>query len=323
MKQIRRLIVIAFVMLGLAPEIALADYPERPVRIVVPFTAGGFTGSVAQIIADELTRSFQRPFVLDYRPGAGGNIAGELVAKSPADGYTLLLTSPSTIAINPYLYKDMTFNPVRDFEHVTIFGHTAYVLVINTEVPARSVGELVRYSQGRPGRMNYASGGAGTVTHLAAEMFINRTGTKIVHVPYKGTPPAVIDLLGGRVELMFDSMTSATPQVRGGKVRALAVTSLTRDQALPEVPTMAESGYPGFEAVAWTGISAPAGTKPDIVNALQKSIDLSLRRPEVVQRLKAIGVQVVLRTASETKKYIDDESVKWGEVVKSGAIKLE
>jgi len=323
MKQIRRLIVIAFVMLGLAPEIALADYPERPVRIVVPFTAGGFTGSVAQIIADELTRSFQRPFVLDYRPGAGGNIAGELVAKSPADGYTLLLTSPSTIAINPYLYKDMTFNPVRDFEHVTIFGHTAYVLVINTEVPARSVGELVRYLQGRPGRMNYASGGAGTVTHLAAEMFINRTGTKIVHVPYKGTPPAVIDLLGGRVELMFDSMTSATPQVRGGKVRALAVTSLTRDQALPEVPTMAESGYPGFEAVAWTGISAPAGTKPDIVNALQKSIDLSLRRPEVVQRLKAIGVQVVLRTASETKKYIDDESVKWGEVVKSGAIKLE
>ncbi len=323
MKQIWQLIMVGLVMLGLASANVLADYPERPVRIVVPFTAGGFTGSVAQIIADELTRSFKRSFVLDYKPGAGGNIAGELVARSTADGYTLLLTSPSTIAINPHVYKDLGFNPVRDFEHVTIFGHTAYVLVVNTDVPARNVGELVRHSLSKPGQLNYASGGAGTVTHLAAEMFLNRTGTKMVHVPYKGTPPAITDLLGGRVEMMFDSITSSTPHVKAGKLRALAVSSLARDRALPDVPTMAESGYPGFEAVAWAGIAAPAGTKAEIVDALQKEIDRALRRPDVVERLNSIGVHVVLRTSGETRKYIDGEFVKWGEVVRSGNIKIQ
>lgn len=320
MKPLRRLLLLS-PLLGLAtPAHADPTYPDRPVKIIVPFTAGGFTGTAAQILAEEMGKLLKNPFVVDYRPGAGGNIAAQVVANAAPDGYTLLLSAPSVMSINRFLYKSLPFDPDQGFANIATFGQAGYVLVINPSLPVHSVGDLVHYTKANPGKVNYASGGVGTVTHLAAAMFLRRAGIDVTHVPYGGTPPAVNDLMSGQVQLMFNSITDGAPKVRTNALRALAVTSLTRDTALPDIPTMAQAGFPEYEAVAWVGLAAPAGTSSAIVEMLQGAAEKALKDPEVVRRFAAIGVQAAFRTAAETTAYIAQETAKWGAIVKTDKI---
>ena len=300
-------------------------WPNKPVRIVVPFAAGGTTDILARALAPELGRVFGQTFIVDNKPGAGGNLGADNVAKSPPDGYSLLMGTVGTHAINAALYPKLPFDPVRDFTPITLVAGVPNVLVMN---PAKaqayqinSVADLIRYAKANPGKLNMASSGNGTSIHLSGELFKSMTGTFMLHFPYRGSGPALLDLIGGTMDLMFDNLPSALPQIKAGKLKALAVTSAARSAAVPDLPTIAEAGpVKGFEASSWFGLLAPAGTPADIVNRVQVETAKALGSAALKERLLSQGAIPGGMVPAEFAKFIAAETTKWAKVVKaSGA----
>ncbi|MEO8347027.1 MAG: tripartite tricarboxylate transporter substrate binding protein [Betaproteobacteria bacterium] len=298
-------------------------YPSKPIRIVVPFPAGGTTDVLARAVAQKLNESLGQPAVVDNRPGAGGNIGAELVAKSAPDGYTLLMGTVGTHAINPSLYPRMPYDHVRDFAPVILVAGVPNVLVINPGLPVNSVQELIAYAKANPGKLNFASSGNGTSIHLSGELFRTMAGVQMTHVPYKGSAPALQDLVGGQVQLMFDNLPSSLALIKAGKLKALAVTSLARAAALPDVPTLAESGLPGFEASSWFGLLAPAGTPPAAIATLNADVAKWLASPDARERLLAQGAIAAGGTPEDFARHIAAETAKWQKVVKESGAKVD
>ncbi|MFO1310444.1 MAG: tripartite tricarboxylate transporter substrate binding protein [Burkholderiales bacterium] len=312
----------ASIVMGIAAITSAQDYPAKPIRLVVPQPAGGPTDIVARLVAQKLSERLGQQVVVDNRPGAGSNIGTELVAKAPKDGYTLVVATVQHI-VNPFLFPSLPFDPVKDFTPVTLMTKAYIVLDVNPEVPVQNVKELIAYAKSKPGGIAWASAGNGSTSHLALELFKVETGVPATHVPYKGTPPALNDLIGGRVQAMFDGVVTSLPQIKAGKVKPLAVASNTRSPLLPEVPTMAEAGVPGFETVGLAAILAPAGTPPAIVDKLHREIAAILRMPEVKNQLEQMGLEVVASSPSEFAAYIDGESRKWGKLIKDAKVTID
>ena len=299
---------------------AQSTYPAKAIRYVVPFPAGGPLDIVARALGQELNKSWNQPIIIDNRPGAGGNIGADLVAKAPADGYTILMGAVSTHAINVTLYSKLPYDPVRDFAPITLITSVPNVLVVHPSVPAISVKELIALAKAKPGQINFASGSTGSAGHLAGELFKTMAGVNMVHIPYKGAAPAVVDLLGGHVSLMFDNMSSALPNIKSGRVRALAVTTLKRSPLLPQLPTISEAGLRGFDISTWFGIFAPAGTPPDIVARLNTETVRILNTREMKERLLALGAEPAGNKPDEFAAFVRLEIQKYARVVKaSGA----
>ena len=328
----RRVFLAAGAAAGLAPWVAHAQsaWPNKPVRIVVPFAAGGTTDILARAIAPELQKAFGQPFVVDNRPGAGGNTGGAEVAKSPADGYTLLMGTVGTHAINPSLYPKMPYDAVKDFAPVTLVAGVPNVVVMNPasaqKYDINSIADLARAARANPGKLNVASSGNGTSIHLSAELFKSMTGTFMLHLPYRGSGPALVDLIAGNVDLMFDNLPSALPHIKSGRLKALAVTSGQRSGVLPDVPTVAEAGgalLKNFEASSWFGLLAPAGTPVDIVNRIQQEAAKAMAQPAVKERLLLQGAIPSGNTPAEFAKLMDAETKKWAQVVKVSGAKID
>jgi tripartite-type tricarboxylate transporter receptor subunit TctC len=300
-----------------------ANYPAKPMRLVVPFPAGGTTDILARAVAQKLSETWGRQVIVDNRPGAGGNIGSDLVAKATPDGYTLLMGTVGTHAINPSLYKNMPYDHVKDFAPVILVAGVPNVLVVNPSLPVHSVPELIAYAKANPGKLNFASSGNGTSIHLSGELFKAMTGVEMTHVPYKGSAPALTDLIGGQVQLMFDNLPSSLPFIKAGKLRALAVTSGARAAALPDLPTLAESGLPGFEASSWFGVLAPAGTPRDIVARLNGAIAGWLASPEAKEKLLAQGAIAAGGTPEDFARHIGAETSKWAKVVKASGAHID
>jgi len=307
---------------ALAPAAAAQAYPTKPVRIIVPFPAGGTTDIIARPIAQKLTETFKQTFLVDNRPGGGANIGAELAAKSPPDGYTLFMAS-TIHTINPSLYPKLAYDPVRDFAPITIIAETAQVLCVHPSVPVTTVKELVAYARQRPGQLNYSSAGNGSQPHLTAEMFRAMTGVDIVHVPYKGAPPAMTDLLAGQVALTFATAPSAVPHVKSGRIRALGVSTAQRITALPDVPTIAEAAVPGFESSGSNGLAAPAGTPPAIIERLNAAVVKIVKEPQMSAYLSGQGADPATTTPAEYAAYIKAEVAKWAKVVKDSGAKVD
>ena len=296
-------------------------YPSRPVHIIVGFAAGGPNDISARLIAQWLSERLGQQFVVENRPGAGGNVATELVVRAPADGYTLLLV-PAPAAINATLYDNLNFNFIRDIAPVAGILRVPEVMVVNPAVPANTVPEFIAYAKANPGKINMASAGNGTVPHVAGELFKFMTGVDLVRVGYRGGGPALVDLMGGQVQVMFEPTLSTIGYIRAGKLRALAVTSATRSAALPDVPTVGEF-VPGYEATAWFGIGAPRNTPADIIDRLNSEISAGLADAKIEERLADLGGESMPMTPAEFAKFIADETEKWGKVVRAAGIKAE
>ena len=298
-------------------------YPARPIRIVVPFPAGGATDLLARAVAQKLTEAWGQSVVVDNRPGAGGNIGSELVARAAPDGYTLEMGTVGTHAINASLYAKMPYDHVKDFAPVILVAGVPNVLVINPALPVNSVPALIAYAKANPGKLNFASSGSGTSIHLSGELFKVMAGVQMTHVPYKGSAPALQDLLGGQVQVMFDNLPPSLPQIKAGKLRALAVTSATRAPALPDVPTIGESGLPGYEASSWFGVLAPAGTPPAIIAKLNAEIAAWLATPEAKEKMLALGANAAGGSPEDFAKHIAAETAKWQRVVRESGAKVD
>jgi tripartite-type tricarboxylate transporter receptor subunit TctC len=298
-------------------------YPSKPIRLVVPFPAGGTTDILARAVAQRLTDDWGQPVVVDNRPGAGGNIGTELVAKAAPDGYTLEMGTVGTHAINASIYSKLPYDPVRDFAPVILVAGVPNVLVVNPAVPATSVQELIAYAKANPGKLNFASPGNGTSGHLCGELFKAMAGVQMTHVPYKGSAPALQDLIGGQVQLMFDNLPSALPQIKAGKLRALAVTSTARAPALPDAPTVAEAGVPGYAAASWFGIFAPAGTPPTVIAKLNIAIGTWLASPDAKEKMLALGADPGSGSPEDFARHVVAESAKWAMVVRDSGAKVD
>jgi tripartite-type tricarboxylate transporter receptor subunit TctC len=310
------------------PLFAQAAWPTKPVRMVVPFAPGGTTDILARALAPELGRAFGQQFVVDNKPGAGGNVGAADVAKAPPDGYTLLMGTVGTHGINQSLYPRMPYDPIKDFVPITLVAGVPNVLVMNPAkaeaLKINSVPDLIRYAKANPGRLNMASSGNGTSIHLSGELFKTRAGVFMVHFPYRGSGPALLDLIGGTMDLMFDNLPSALPQIKAGKLKALAVTSAQRSAAVPELPTIAEAGpLPGFDASSWFGLLAPAGTPADIVSRVQQETAKALNTPALKERLLSQGAIPSGMTSAQFAAYIAAETKKWAEVVKVSGAKVD
>lgn len=310
------------------PATAQSNWPTKPVRIVVPFAAGGTTDILARAVAPELSKAFGQQFVVDNRAGAGGNVGSDLVAKAPGDGYTLLMGTVGTHAINKSLYAKMPFDPQKDFAPITLVAGVPNVMVMNAEKAAKlginSVADFIKYAKSRPGQFSMGSSGNGTSIHLAGELFKSQTGIFMTHIPYRGSGPALLDLIGGNIDVMFDNLPSAMPQIKGGKLKAFAVTSAQRSAALPDLPTIEEAGkLKGFEASSWFGLLAPAGTPPDIVNRIQQEVAKSLATPAIKEKMLAQGAIPSGNTPQEFATLIDSEITKWAQVVKVSGAKVD
>jgi tripartite-type tricarboxylate transporter receptor subunit TctC len=314
----------AFVLaIALAGTVHAQGYPSQPIKMVVPFTAGGTTDILARTVGQKLSESLRQPVIVENRPGAGGNIGADVVAKAKPDGYTILMGTIGTQAINASLYSKMPYDAARDFAPITLVAIVPNVLIVHPSVPAKNVAELIALAKAKPGTLNFASSSTGGSPHLSGEMFKQMTGVDIVHVPYKGSAPAITDLLGGQVNLMFDNLPSGLPHVKAGKLRALGVTSARRSPAVPDIPTIAESGVPGYEVDSWFGILAPAGTPPEIVNKLNAEIVRILKLPDVNERLAEQGAQPVGDTPQQFAEHIRRETAKWAKVVKASGAKAD
>jgi tripartite-type tricarboxylate transporter receptor subunit TctC len=314
---------VAALVLAGSPGALAQAWPAKPVRIVVPFPPGGTTDILARAAGLRMTEAWGQPVVIDNRPGAAGNIGAELVAKAPNDGYTMLMGTVGTHAINASLYARMPYDHVKDFAPVVLVAAVPNVLVVHPSVPANSVAELVAYGKANPGKLNFASSGSGTSIHLAGELFKVSTGLTMQHVPYKGSAPALTDLVGGQVQLMFDNLPSALPHIKAGRLRALAVTTAARAPALPEVPTVAESGLPGFEASSWFGLLAPAGTPADVIAKVNGELARWIASPEAKERLLAQGANPAGGTPEDFARHIAAETAKWARVVKASGAKVD
>jgi len=307
---------------ALLPGLAAAQgaFPSKTITIVVPFAAGGTTDILARIVAQGMGAELGQPVVVDNRAGAGGNIGGQLAARAPADGYTLFMGTVGTHAINASLYKKMPFDPIKDFAPLTRVANVPNLLVANPAQPFKTVQELIAYAKAHPGKINFGSSGSGSSIHLSGELFKSMAKVDMQHVPYKGSAPAVTDLLGNQIAIMFDNMPSAIQHVRSGKLRAIAVTTAKRSPELPDVPTIAEAGVPGYEATSWFGMFAPAGTPAPVVAKLNATIVKVLAQPDIKKKLAEQGAEAAGETPDQFAAFIQNESVKWGKVVKeSGA----
>ena len=305
-------------------------WPSKPVRIVVPFAAGGTTDILARAIAPELTRVFGQSFYVDNKAGAGGNLGAEIVAKSPGDGYTLLMGTVGTHGINRALYAKLPYDPIKDFVPITVVAGVPNVMELNAEFAKahniHTVQDFIAYAKANPGKVNMASSGNGTSIHLAGELFKSMAGVYMVHFPYRGSNPALLDMIGGSMDVMFDNLPSSIPHIKSGKLKALAVTSNQRSGALPDVPTVEEVGGPalkGYEASSWFGLLAPAGTPADVVSRVQQEVAKALATPAVKEKLLAQGAIPGGNTPADFAKFIDAEHTKWAKVVKASGAKVD
>ena len=310
--------------LSVAPAALGQTYPTKPVRVVVPYPPGGVGDTTMRAIAQQLSESLGQPFVIDNKPGASQMIGADAVAKAAPDGYTLFLGSVTSLAINVSSQKKMPYDPVKDFAPVSMLYFSPMYLVVNPMVPAQSVKELVALAKAQPGKLSFASIGQGGSIHLAGEMFKSMAGVDITHIPYKGSAPALTDIIGGQVSLMFDAGVSALPQVRAGKLRALAITTAKRVESTPELPTVAEAGgLPNYEATLWFGLVAPAATPRDIVNRLSQELAKILRQPALQARFANLGVEFSASSPEEFATYIRAETLKWGKVFRDAKVEQE
>jgi len=299
------------------------SYPSKPIRFVVPYPPGGPLDTVARLLGQKVSESVKQPVVVDNKPGAGGNIGADTVAKSPPDGYTILMGAVATHAINPTLYASIPYDPIKDFQPVTQLASTPNVLIVNNSVPATNVREFIAYAKANPGKLNFGSGSTGSAGHLAGELFKAMAGVDMIHVPYKGAAPAMQDLIGGQVQLMFDNFASANTQVKAGKVKALAVTTATRSTLAPALPTIGESRLPGFDINTWFGIFVPAGTPRDVVDRLHAEFTRALAMPDIRERLVNLGAEPVGNRPEEFAAYIKSEGEKYARVIRASGAKAD
>jgi tripartite-type tricarboxylate transporter receptor subunit TctC len=307
----------------IAPARGAEPFPTRPVRIVVPFGPGGTSDVVTRVVSPTLTELWGQQVVVDNRPGAGGNIGSELVARAPADGYTLVMATVATHGIGPNLYTKLRFHPVKDFAPISLLASTPSVVIVNPSVPVSSIKDLIALARSKPGQLLFGSAGNGGSLHLSGELFNSMTAVKLVHVPYKGAAAALIDLMSGQIQIMFDTLPSAMPHVKSGKAKAIAVTSASRVRALPELPTVSEGGVPGYEVTSWYGPLAPAATPRSIVHKLQADFVRTANLPDVQQRLTAAGADPIGSTAERFAAFIETELEKWAKVVRESGARID
>jgi len=298
-------------------------YPAKALRLIVPFPPGGPADALARLVSDKLSASLGKAVVVDNRPGAGGNIGMELGARSAPDGYTLVLAPAGNLTVNPFLYRNVPYDVGRDFAPVTVIAAVPNVLVVHPSVPAKSVAELVRHAKAHPGTLNYSSPGNGSGAHLAGELFKSMTGVDIVHIPFNGIAPAVTAVVGGQVQIMFAGAPSALPQVKAGRLVALGVASPKRIAAAPDLPTLAESGLPGFDVTSWYSIVVPSGTPNDIIARLRSEIASALTQPDIQEKLAGLGAEPIGNTPAEFAAMLKVETAKWGKIVKDANIQVE
>lgn len=318
----RRLLIGAIALL--TSSMALAQtFPERPVRVIVPFPAGGSNDVVARILGQKLSEQWGHQVVIDNRGGAGGNIGADAVAKATADGYTLLLSAPGPLVVNQTLFRSLPYDPAKDFAPVALVASVPIVLVVHPSVQATTVRELIDLAKRQPGTLNFGSSGNGSTNHLAGELLKSLAGINIVHVPYRGAAPAMNDLVGGHIPLMFDNMPAVLPHVTAGSIRALAVAGAQRSPLLPDLPTIAEAGVPGLEASAWFGLTAPAGTPPATLDRITEAVMRALQAPDVVKRLTELGAEPGNISGEAFGAFLRAEADKWSKVVQTSGAKVE
>ena len=298
-------------------------YPSKPLRMIVPFPPAGSTDLSARAVADKLSKALGQPVVIENKPGAGGNIGADLASKSPADGYTLFVGTVGTNAINASLYSKMPFDHLKDFTSVVLLSKTPNVLVVHPSLPVKNVQELIALAKSKPGELTFASSGSGTSIHLSAELFNTMAGTKMQHIPYKGSGPMLIDVMGGQVNLTFDNLSAAIQHIRGGKLRALAVTTATRAPSMPDLPTVAEAGVPGYDSSSWNAIFVPAGTSRAIVERLNKEFDAILRSKDTVDYFANQGAESGGGSPEQLDTFVRNETAKWAKAVKDSGAKVD
>ena len=318
-----RLSICAVIFAGAAVFVHAQSYPTKPIRFVVGFTAGGASDITSRIIGQKLTEHLGQPVIIDNRAGASGTIAGGIVAKAPADGYTLLSGATSILAINPAIYAKLDYDPLRDFVPVSQTVSMPQLLVVHPSVKATTLKELIALAKVKPGELNYSSSSTGSSSHLAMELLKYMTGINVVHVPFKGSGQAMPNLLAGQVQLVFDPMPSSLPHVKSGRLRAIAISTATRSPAVPELPTVAESGVPGYESSLWYGVLLPAHTAPATVARLNQTINAILRETDVGERFAGLGADPRGGTSAEFRQYISAEVIKWGKVIKAVGIRAD
>ncbi|WP_425066514.1 Bug family tripartite tricarboxylate transporter substrate binding protein [Reyranella sp.] len=323
MKKMMRRAACALVLAVVAGPVWAQDFPSRPLKLVVPYAPGGGADSVARIVAKKVSENIGQPIVIENKGGAGSIVGTDLVAKAEPDGYTLLLGQSGPISINPAVYKSLPYDPVKDFAPITMTTAYPYILVVNAESPAKTLQEFVALAKSKPGGLNYGSTGVGAANHLVAELFASKAGLKMTHVPYRGTALAVGDLVSGTLNVVFGDPISVLPHIKSGKLRALAVTSLERSPVAPEVPTVAESGYPGFEALAWHGILAPAKTPPAVVNKLNAEIVKALADPATRELLEKQAMQTVGNSPEAFAAFIQKDIATWKAVAAAANVTVE
>jgi tripartite-type tricarboxylate transporter receptor subunit TctC len=319
----RRVAAALFIAVAFSGGANAQGWPEKPLRFIVGFTPGGPSDIIARALGQKLTELWTQQVVIENRPGAGGNIAAEIAAKSAPDGTTWLLGNNSILATNQSLYRKLAYDPVKDFAPVALVAIQPNILVVNPGVPAGSVKELIALAKAKPGELNYASSGSGAAAHLAGELFKAMTGVEMVHVPYKGAQPALTDVIAGQVQLMFATSASAIPYIKAGRLRALAVTTAKRSATVPELPTVSEAGVPGFEAITWHGVVVPAATPAPLVERLNADIVRVLRMRDLRERLESLGAELAPGTPQDFAEYIAREIPKWAKVVKDSGARAE
>ena len=323
MKRVAPLLTALLLCAAATAQAQTQNYPNKAIRWVVPFAPGGTTDILARTVGEKLSVALGVPVIVENKPGAGGGLGATYTAKAPPDGYTIMGGTISTHAINATLYSNLPYDPVKDFVAITLIARVPNMLVINNDIPAKNVAELIALMKANPGKWNFASSGNGTSQHLSGELFKGMTGVQMQHIPYKGSPPALTDVMGGQVSMTFDNITTAWALAKGGKLRALAVTTTKRSPVAPDVPTLAESGLPGYEVGSWQGVFAPAGTPPEIIKRLNAEMVKIVNMPDVKEKLTALGAEPVGNTPEEFAAFVKAEGVKWGDVVKKSGAKVD
>ena len=303
--------------------VAAADYPTKPITLIIGFAPGGPSDVMARILTKKMEEVLKQPFVIENRPGAGGSLAGTAVARAAPDGYTVLLATGSLLAINVSLYKNLGYDPEKDFEPISLIGMQTNVLYTHPSVPAKTLSELIAHAKANPGKLSFGSGGIGTPAHLAGELLKIEAKIDITHVPFRGTGPTLQNVIGGHVPMAFNPPSPLLPHLQSGAIRAIAITTLARTGALPDVPTVAESGFPGFEATTWHGLVAPAGTPKDVVAALHRAVHATLNDPAARKQLTELGIDLAGNSPGEFRAYIKSEIPKWAKIVQASGAKAE
>ncbi|MBI4205931.1 MAG: tripartite tricarboxylate transporter substrate binding protein [Betaproteobacteria bacterium] len=316
-------VVAVFVAVMLQAAAHAAEYPARPIRMIVPYAPGGASDIFARILAERFTAAWGQQVVVDNRAGAGGNIGSDLVAKANPDGYTMLLGTSGSNAVNPSLYTKMPYEAKRDLALIAMFASTANIIVVRTAHPAKSVQDLIRMAKSNPGKVTYGSSGVGSVLHLSGELLKTMTGVDIVHVPYKGTGPSLVDLLGGQIDMVFSNLPPAVPFVQEGRMRGIAVTTAARARALPNVPTMIEGGVPNYDVASWFGVMVPSKTPAAAVEKINREVQRILKAPDTQERLTTMGADPMFKAPREANAFFHSEIAKWAQVVKASGAKAE